>query len=329
MQPSLFQPDLPPVARLRSFHPFLLALSWCLVAIGVGALIALGIGWAHSRRSAYLLVLLPAGVYGAARVFLPKELTADLEVIRWKEPFRSAQVVRRRDIAGIKQRVRRNSAYAYFVDGDGKEQLRLGPVFTPAQMREFAVAVGLPIEDVTVEPPRSPQLDVLDQRSAAEGNRSYGIVFIGFLTLMAWALWGFVTYAAVTSAQSLDAYNRAPQCTIQPARPQACRYLTTLTATRVSTDPRGELIWLAAPSGWQHGWVRVSPNDPRPAIEAGSSVQAEIWDGNVVTMVNGARTSDYNTLRSNANWLLILAVSPVALGMTGFLVWAVRGRGLV
>lgn len=326
MQQPLGQPDFPPVARLRSFHPLLLALASILIVAGVGALIALGILWAHSRRSGLLIVLLPAGLYGAARIFLPHELTADLDVIRWKEPFRSGQVVRRRDIAVIKQRVKRNSSYAYFVDGDGNEQLRVGPIFTPAQMREFAVAVGLPIEDVTVEPPRSPQVDVLDQRSAAEGNRSYGIVFIGFLTLMAWALWGLVTYAAVTSVHSLDAYNRAPQCTIQPPQPQACRYLTTLRATRVSIDSSGEWVRLAAPSGWQSGWVRVSP---KPAIEAGSSVQAEIWDGNLVTMVNGARTSDYNTLRSNADWLLPLAVSPVALGMTGFLVWAVRGRGLV
>lgn len=276
MQQPLFQPEIPPVARLRSFHPVLLALSWILIVTGVGALIALAVVWAHSRRAGLMIVLLPAGIYGAARVFLPHELTADLDVIRWKEPFRSAQVVRRRDIAGIRQRVKRNSSYAYFVDHDGREQLRVGPSFTPAQMGAFAVAVGLPIEDVTAEPPRSPQIDVLDQRSAAQGNRSYGIVFIGVFTLMAWSLWGLVTYAAVTSMQSLDAYNRAPQCTIQPAKPQACRYLTTLTATRVSIYSTGEYVWLAAPPGTvgpQPIWIPASPNDPKPAIEAGSTVR--------------------------------------------------------
>lgn len=180
MSQPLAAPEFPPVARLRSFHPFLLALSWILIVVAVAVGIAIAIFWAHARRSLFLIVLLPAGMYGAARIFLPIELTADQDTIRWKEPFHSAQVVRRRDIAVIKQRVKRHSSYAYFVDQEGNEQLRVGPIFSPAQMREFATAVGLPIEDVAVEPPRSPRLAVAEERRAAESNRSYGIVFIGF-----------------------------------------------------------------------------------------------------------------------------------------------------
>lgn len=151
---------------------------------------------------------------------------------------------------------------------------------------------------------------------------------------MAWLLQGIVTYAIVAAVLSLDAYNHAPQCTVPPPQPQACRFLTTLTATGVTVDSRGEKVSLEAPpgtlaSGRRSTWVWVSPSDPKPAIQAGSSVQAEIWDGNLVTMLNGARTDDYNRLRSNANWLLPLVFSPVTLAMTGFLVWAIRGHSLV
>ncbi len=334
MHQPLAAPDFPPVARLRSFHPFLLALSWILIVVAVAVGMALGIFWAHAPRSALLIVFLPAGMYWAARIFLPIELRADQDTIRWKEPFHSAQVVRRRDVAGIKQRVTRNSSYAYFVDRDGNQQLFVGPIFSPMQMRDFALSVGLPIEDVTVEPPRSPGLEVAEERSATEGNRSYGIVFMGFLALLAWVLQGLVTYAVVAAVLSLDAYNHAPQCTVRPPQPQACRYVTTLTATSVTTDSRGLKVWLAAPagtfsSGVRSTWVRVSPNDPKPAIEAGSSVQAEIWDGKLVTMLNGARTDSYNTLRANANWLLPLVFLPASLGTTGFLVWAIRGHSLL
>ena len=242
VQSALPQPEIPPIARLRSFHPYLLVLSSVVVVAAVAALVYAGLVYARTGRAALLVFLIPAGLYGAARIFLPVELTADENEIRWKEPFRSAQVVRRRDVARIRQRVNRNSSYAYFVDGDGADLLFVGPIFTPAQMESFATSVGLPISETTAEPPRSAGLEALQQRSAAQGNRAYGLMFIGLLVLVSLGLWILVAVLAGQDRASMSNYQTAPTCAGQ------CRQSQTVATRR----PR-----------WSPSFIRTNPDTRR------------------------------------------------------------------
>jgi len=334
VQPVLQQPESYPIARLRSFHPYLLLLSAVVVVAAVAALVYAGIVYAHARRAALLVLLIPAGFYGAARIFLPIELTADENEIRWKEPFRSAQVVRRRDVARIEQRVKRNSSYAYFVDADGKDLLFVGPIFSPAQMASLAVSVGLPIRDVTAEPPRSPQLDTLQQRSAAQGSRAYGLMLLGTLALVAVGLWIFVAVLLGQYRDSVTAYQTAPAC-VGPVPPkQDCRYQTTAVVSNLHSDRSGNsamTLTFAADvfSGGQPRRADVSLiAQAEPAIEKGQTVQVEVWRRDLVTTVNGVETTGFVTVQSNANgfWVLLGLLAVLPLGAIAVFVWQWRSK---
>ena len=334
VQSAVPQPELPPVARLRSFHPYLLLLSSVVVVAAVAGLVYASIVYARVARSALLVFVIPAGLYAAARIFLPIELTADENEIRWKEPFRSPQVLRRRDVALIEQRVKRNSSYAYFVDRDGKDLLFVGPIFSPAQMESFATSVGLPIRDVTAEPPRSPSLDALQQRSAEQGSRAYGLMFLGLLAVLALGLWIFAAVLLTQYRDSLSAYQTAPTCAGPPPPKQDCRYQTTAIASNLHSDRSGNpaMTLTFAADVFRSGQLRRADVSLRtrsgPAIEQGQTVQAEIWRRDLVTKVNGAETTSFDTVQSNANsyWFLLIGLALLPLGAIAFLVWQWRSK---
>jgi len=328
------QPEVPPIARLRSFHPYLLLLSSVVIVAAVAALVYAGLVYARTGRAGLLVFLIPAGLYAAARIFLPIELTADQNEIRWKEPFRSAQVVRRRDVARIEQRVKRNSSYSYFVDQDGKDLLFVGPIFTPAQMESFATSVALPIREVTAEPPRSPKLDALQKRSAEQGNRAYGLMFTGLLALVAVGLWVFVAVLVGQYRESMSAYQTSPTC-FGPVPPkQDCRYQTTAVVSNVHSDRSGNpaMTLSFAADVFRSGAPRRAEvsltTNAGPTLEQGQSVTVEIWRRDLVTMVNGTETTSLHVVQSNANsyWVLLIGLAFMPLGAIAFFVWQWRSK---
>lgn len=334
MQSALPQPELTPVARLRSFHPYLLLLSSVVVVAAVAGLIYASIAYARATRSALLVFLIPAGLYAAARIFLPIELSADQDEIRWKEPFRSAQMVRRRDVARIEQRVKRNSSYAYFVDRDGTDLLFVGPIFSPAQMESFATSVGLPIRDVTAEPPRSPSLDALQNRSAAQGSRAYALMFLGMLALVALGLWIFVAVLLTQYRDSLSAYQTAPTCAGPLPPKQDCRYETTAIVSNLHSDRSGNpaMTLTFAADVFRSGQLRRAEvglkTGAGPTMEEGQAVRVEIWRRDLVTQVNGIETTGLGTVQSNANssWILLIGLALMPLGAIAFFVWQWRSK---
>lgn len=334
MQSAVPQPEMPPIARLRSFHPYLLLLSSVVIVAVVAALVYAGIVYAHAGRAFMLVFLIPAGFYGAARIFLPVELTADEREIRWKEPFRSAQVVNRRDVTRIEQCVKRNSSYAYFVDAEGKDLLFVGPIFTPAQTASFAASIGLPLRDVTAEPPRSPQLNALQQRGATQGNRAYGLMFLGMLVLVAVGLWVFVAVMLGQYSESLSAYQKAPMC-VGPVPPvRDCRYQTTAVVSNVHTNRSGNpaMTLAFAADVFRSGQPRRADVSlvfyEGPVMENGQTVPAEIWRRDLVTKVNGTETSGFAVVQSNANgsWVLLGLLAVMPLGAIAFFVWQWRSK---
>jgi len=335
VQSALPQPELTPVARLRSFHPYLLLLSSVLVVAAVAGLVYAGVVYARAGRSALLVFLIPAGLYAAARIFLPIELTADENEIRWKEPFRSAQVVRRRDVARIEQRVKRNSSSAYFVDQDAKDLLFVGPIFSPAQMESFATSVGLPIRDVTAEPPRSPSLDALQTRSAAQGSRAYTLMFLGLLALLALGLWIFVAVLLTQYRDSLSAYRTAATCVGQVPPKQDCRYQTTAIVSNLHADRSGNpaMTLTFAADVFRSGQLRRAEVSLRTragsTMEEGQTVQVEIWRRDLVTQVNGTETTSFGTVQSNANsyWFLLIGLAlMLPMSAIAIFVWQWRSK---
>jgi hypothetical protein len=334
VQSALPQPEIPPVARLRSFHPYLLLLSSVVIVAAVAGLVYAGIVYARAARSALLVFLIPAGLYAAARIFLPIELTADQSEIRWKEPFRSAQVVRRRDVARIEQRVKRNSSYTYFVDPDGKDLLFVGPVFSPAQMESFATSVALPVRNVTAEPPRSTKLDALQERSAAQGNRAYGLMFTGLLALVALGLWIFVAVLVTQYRDSVSAYQTAPTC-VGPVPPkQDCRYQTTAVVSNLHSDRSSHpaMTLTFAADVFRSGPMRRADVSlmiqAGPTMEEGQSVPVEIWRRGLVTLVNGTETTSFGIVQSNArsSWILLIGLALMPLSAIAFFVWQWRSK---
>jgi hypothetical protein len=183
----------PPLARLRSFDPYLVPVSLGLIVAAAGGLLYVLLALHRFTLAALLILGVPLVVCAALRSFLPKLLTADQNEIRWKEPFRTAQTVQRSDVVRIEQRMVGDSSgpsfvgdasYASFVDREGKERLFVG-VFTPAQIASFAAAVGIPIREVTEAPPPGTELEAAVQRSDAEGRRAYWLTLSGSLVVAA------------------------------------------------------------------------------------------------------------------------------------------------
>jgi hypothetical protein len=305
-----------------------------VIVAAVAALVYAGVVYARAGKSALLVFLIPAGFYAAARIFLPIELTADQNDIRWKEPFRTAQTVRRRDIVGIEERVIRNSSYASFVDREGKERLFVGPIFSPAQMSSFASAVALPIREVTEAPPPSPQLETADQRSKGEGNRAYTLMFIGLLVLVAVGLWTFVAVLVTQYRDSLSAYQTAPTCVGPVPAKQDCRYQTTAVASNLHTNRSGNptMTLTFAADVFRSGRPRLAEvslyTQGGPTIEEGQTVQVELWRRDLVTRVSGTETTDFHIVQSNANsyWFLLAALAVMPLGAIAVFVWQWRSK---
>ena len=330
---ALPEPKLPPVARLRSFHPVLLLLSVIAIVAAAAGLFYLAVVYAHARKAGALFLLVPLAIYGAARIFLPIELTADETQIRWKEPFRTAQVVQRRDIAGIQQRVIRNSSYASFVDREGQERLFVGPIFTPAQMRSFAGAVGLPIRDVPKAPPPSEQLIAADQRSGAEGNRAKGLAVTGTLMVLGVGTLIVVSYFIYQEHRSWVAYQSAPTCSDLPKSKWDCRYHAMAGVSDLHKDSSGRSVFTltfstdvftSGPARQRRAALVASPTS---ALENGGTADVEVWERDWILFVNGARTDSLRIFESNSNgWWIPMILAIPALASIGFFVWQWRSK---
>jgi hypothetical protein len=331
----------PPLARLRSFDPYLVPVSLGLIVAAAGGLLYVLLALHRFTLAALLILGVPLVVCAALRSFLPKLLTADQNEIRWKEPFRTAQTVQRSDVVRIEQRMVGDSSgpsfvgdasYASFVDREGKERLFVG-VFTPAQIASFAAAVGIPIREVTEAPPPGSELEAAVQRSDAEGRRAYWLTLSGSLVVAAIGLWILVAVMLDQYHQSFAAYQAAPNCDSPPPPNQDCRYRTAAVVSGVHTDRTGKPVMTLtfAADAFTSGPAKhrnvtlVTPPSPMP--EEGASVQVEVWRHDLVTQVNGTETTDFRAAQSNANdgWVL-LALAGVALGTIGVFIWVWRSK---
>jgi hypothetical protein len=325
-------PEGLPLARLRSFEPYLVPVSMGLIVAAAGGLLYVFLALHVFKLAALLIFGVPLVVCAALQSFLPRLLTADQNEIRWNEPFRTAQTVQRRDVVRIEQRIVGDSSYASFVDREGKERLFVG-TFTPVQIAAFAAGSGTPIREVTEAPPPSTQLEAAVRRGDAEGRRAYWLTLSGSLVVAAIGLWIFVAVISDQYRQSLAAYNTVPTCAGPAQLNQDCRYQTTAVISDLHTDRSGNLAMtltfaadIFTSGSPRHRNISLVTRTS-PAFEEGATVRVEVWRRDLVTQVNWTQTTDFRTVQSNAkdSWVL-LALAGVALGTIGVFVWLLRSK---
>jgi hypothetical protein len=299
-----------PSDRLHYFHPFRIAIA-ALVIIAADLGLTFWASGGHSgslvARTSLLVVLLLAGV---GRTFQPRTLSSDAVEIRWKKALQPAMTVPRHEVAAIQYltTARPGGSRYYFVNRDGKAVLSVDR-FTPARMGSFASYLGITLRAVSVAPPTSAAADAAVKAGAIVGARRSGMVAMGVCTAISLAGTVASVFWVEHEGAVLAAYERAPLCERPAADPLACRFDAPAVVTAWNSKGRIDIRFLKdVPTfRFRTTWVYIADGAvPHPGFGVGDTVQIEIFDGRALA-INGATTDGFNTLQSNASWLLVPA----------------------
>ena len=304
-----YSPELQsPAERLHYFHPFRIGAA-TLVIFGAYAGLIIWMGGHAAGTEARLALGVALLLATVGRTFQPRTLSADATEIRWKKLFQPAQTLPRHDVAAIQYvtTARPGAPRYYFVNRDGIAVLWVDR-FTPPRMGSFASYLGIPMETASVAPPKSAGSDAAVRARAIAGSRRSGMVAMSICAAISLAGTIGAVFWVRHEGAVLTAYQRAPLCDQPSADPLVCRFDAPAVVTGVNTDRgRIEIRFLSAVPGFSHEttWVRILSGEvPDPGFGIGNSVQIEIFDGRTMA-INGAKTDGFDTLRSNASWLLV------------------------
>ena len=306
-----YSPDLQsPTDRLHYFHPFRFAIAALVIlAADLGLILWLGGGTTSLEARTGLLVALL--LIGLARTFQPRTLSANATEIRWKRALQPAQIVPRHEVAAIQYltTARPGAARYYFVNRDGRAVLWVDR-FTPARMGSFASYLGITVRAVSVSPPTSAAAEAEVKAEAIVGSRRSGLIAMGVCAAISLAATVGAAFWVEHEGAVLAAYRRAPLCERPAADPLACRFdaPAVVTAWNNSTGRINIRFLQDVPTfRFRTTWVYIANGAvPHPGFGVGDTVQIEIFDGRALA-INGAITDGFNTLQSNASWLLVPA----------------------
>jgi hypothetical protein len=317
--------------HLHYYKPFRAVISM-VVILALGAALVRW-GWFGAREGRTVLegtILSLALLFLTARIFLPRTLSADGREIRWtirlRPPSRSAPRAQVSAIQFLTTTGPGRQRY-YFVSGDGGALLWVDR-FTPAEMLSFADYLGVQIRPVETPPPVEGAIHASNERWRAAGRKRAQVATFAVVGLIGLALTIFLAVVALRSVSEWSAYQRAGTCTNPPRDPLACRLETDATLTAVtpnqswiSVDLRLSQDLLAT-GDHRSAFVLLPPGShPQPALAAGKTVTAEVFNRNYITALNGAYTRDYQTMKSNATWWYA-AVPAIIHILMGFLAYA-------
>jgi hypothetical protein len=320
----------PSTDHLHYFKPFRAIISM-VVILGLGAALVRW-SWFDARHGRTVLegtILTLALLFLTARIFLPRTLSADGTEIRWairlRPPSRIAPRGQVRAVQFLTTTGPGRQRY-YFVNDRGETLLWVDR-FTPAEMLSFANYLGVQIRPVETPPPIEGAIDAANQRWRAVGRRRAQVATFAVVGLIGLGLTIFLAVVALRSINEWSAYQRAGTCTGLPRDPLACRIETIATLTAVK--PKQSWIGvdlrfsqdLLSTGDHRSAFVWLPPGShPQPALAAGMTVTAEIFNRNYITALNGAYTRDYQTMKSNATWwyAAVPAIIPIVMGFLAY-----------
>jgi hypothetical protein len=327
--------------HLRYFKPLRVIISM-VVILGLGAALVRW-GWFDARDGRTVLeatILTLVLLFLTARIFLPRTLSADGTEIRWAIRLRPPSRATPRGLVRAVQflTITGPGRQRYYFVNDRGEALLWVDRFTPAEMLSFANYLGVEIRPVETPPPVEGGTAAANQRWRAVGSRRAQVATFAVLGLIGLALTIFLSVVVLRSVSEWSAYQRAGTCTGLPRDPLACRIETIATLTAV----KPEQSWigvdlrlsqdLLSTGDHRSAFVWLPPGShPQPALAAGMTVTAEVFNGNYITAVNGAYTRDYQTMKSNASWwyAAVPAIIPIFMGFLAYASWKGSVSGYV